>query len=364
MARLIIFVDGYPFSKIHYLEKLKNFESFHALSPSYGYSVNLHHEMFQGKGADTLGFFGDMARVSSTVSSSKMMKYLDICRIKFPFISRVIYKLLSLLFKFDYAFLPPSISCNFSRVGEYLLQIHKNISIGGEKYRIHCFDKKLKFGERDKEVFKSAFISTKTDNFIIAAFTEMDWVLHKFGFGSIEFEDKINQVFLYVDELAESFLELNPSGEIILVSDHGMVPCSSGVNFKLEEKFGLPFSDGVSYFYDSLYLHLWNDGNDSLYNEIIEWLSLRKEGSFIKGENRELYNICSNKFGDDIFLLHPGFAFAPNYFGYGLLKAYHGYAPEVVSGYGVFCSNKKTLNSTHVYSSSEFYNYLRENKNI
>ena len=358
--KIIFFIDGYPYYLIDKIKSYNLFKSYSVMKPSYGYSVNLHYELFQGIGPDKLGFFGDIAFINNGYEEpSLFMKYWDNFRFKYPFFMRIIYKLLNKFLKKDFAFMPVSIVNNFTKKGKYLLQENEYLIIGDNKYKIYCYDKKSKFGTRDELVFKEALYDIthgKQQNLLIA-FTELDWISHKFGVDSNEFNNKIVECINYMQKIKEITLQIDKNAEFVLVSDHGMVNTQKGINLNLEKKFGMPGKDGVYYFYDSLYLHLWDiKHHNNKYKELKEFLLSLNIGNFITKEERKIYKIDSNLFGDDIFVLNEGLAFAPNYFGYGLLQAYHGYRPDCFQNKGIFCSTKH--HDKDEYSTYEIFDFL------
>ena len=333
MKKLILFVDGYPWGDVHHLQNLNFIKNSFPMRPSFGYSVNLHHELFAGKSPDNLCFFGDANRKDSSFSSPHLIiRLLDWFRFKYPFIVRVIYKILSRILRKPLAFIPPSLLKKFEFTGRYLFHTNDCLSFGNSSFKVVCYDKKIKFGKRDLSVFNET-LNLIDDGYsnIISTFTELDWVFHISGYRTKRYNKKIDLLTTYLNKIGNYYLSKNPEGEVVIVSDHGMADTKQSVNFQLEKKFGMPFTNGISYFYDSLYLLLWNDGNDELYRDIIIWLKSQKCGSFINESDRKKFNISSHKFGNDIFLLEEGFGFAPNYFGYRPLKAYHGYAPNFES---------------------------------
>jgi len=360
MKKLIIFVDGFPWSDASHIDGIDFIRSSFPMVPSYGYSVNLHHELFAGKSPDDLGFFGDANRKELINSSPPwFLKLLDWFRLKLPFISRVTYKIVSKLFKKPMAFLPPSLLSKFEFSGGYLLQLNDSLEIGGTNFEVICFDTKLKFGERDYAALERGkeLIDDAVENLIVA-FTELDWVFHVNGFRSTKYNQKISTLTSQIKQLGDYYLSKFPDGEVVVVSDHGMTDTKESINFQLEKRFGMPFSNGVSYFYDSLYLSLWNDGNEKLFNKMIGWLSNQDCGHFIEDKEREKYKLSDRNFGDKIYLLNEGFGFSPNYFGYRSLKAYHGYAPSVDSMKGVYCSSKDHPDKSIHFTTRDVYEEL------
>lgn len=359
MNKLIIFIDGYPWEDSKLLDRVSFINSKKSMKPSYGYSVNLHYELFQGKKPNDLGFFGDALRVSSKKpSQNNFIKFLNIIRFKLPFISRVFYKIYSKLLKKHIAFLPPYLLNNFEFAGSYLLK-NNEININDTTFNVVCFDNKLKFGTRDQNVYKVGLQKIKNnEKNLLLAFTELDWVFHTSGFRSKKYYEKVNQNITFLEELGQLYLEKNPDGEVVVLSDHGMADTKQSINFNLEDRFGMPFSNGVSYFYDSLYLFLWNDGNDKLFNSMVDWLSNQDSGHFISDDERKKYELDDPKFGSKIFLLNEGYGFAPNYFGYRLLKAYHGYAPDIDSMQGIFCSSRFMSDTSNIFTTSDVFNDL------
>jgi hypothetical protein len=358
--KIIFFVDGYPFYLIDKLKKSGLFNSHIKMKPSFGYSVNLHHELFQGANPDELGFFGDAYLSNKKIKEPNFyIKIWDYFRFKTPFIMRVVYKIIQKITKKQLAFLPLSSISNFDFKGSYLLQISDSLKIGNDKYKVLCFDKSIKFGKRDDVVYSEAmkYIENQKGDNLLIAFTELDWISHKYGVESKEFNDRVNLLIKYIRNIQLLVKNIDASSEFVLVSDHGMVNTVKSINLNLEDRFGASGKNGVIYFYDSLYFQIWNIDNKNLYEEILAHICNLNIGKLISKNDRIQYKLTSNKFGDDLFVLDEGLTFAPNYFGYGALKAYHGYHPDTENNKGVFCSSKENIKNDE-FTTHGVYSYL------
>ena len=359
-TRMIIFVDALPYNeRVRLMSRLPALSSVRGMKPSFGYSVNLHYELFQGSRPDDVGFFGDANPVAGfrEFRPKSYLRLFDAIRRFAPLLSRVIYKIMSRIFKMKLAFIPPSSLAGFQLNGRYLLQDHETLTIGGASYEVICYDSKLRFGARDKAVFSSA-LERIASPFVLAAFTEFDWTFHLNVPGSQAYEEKLEKMYSLLSELIQRRLEVFPEGEIYLVSDHGMAVNRTSLYCDLDRVVGSPFSSGVGYFYDSLYLKLWNAGNTDLYQEALRYVRDNFPGTFIESSERSAYGLTSADFGDEIFVLDEGFSFSPNFFGYRSLKCYHGYHPDNATMLGVFASNKSLPRDQ--YSTIEVFNVLSQ----
>ena len=72
---LVIFIDALPYEVAKKFTSLKKY-NIAPLTPGYGYSVNLHAELFAGVTPDKAGYFGDMAYNGKPISLNPLMKLL------------------------------------------------------------------------------------------------------------------------------------------------------------------------------------------------------------------------------------------------------------------------------------------------
>ncbi len=338
---LILFIDGYPY----YLSDLISGEKFPYKIPhipNYGYSVTLHYEIFQGISPNELGYLGEWIPIGNPTRNAftPFQKVMNKIRFRFPFASRVIYKILR-----RQGFFPLGVNQLFVRKGSYLLMENREIIIGRTKFKIVSFDEIHDYIKRDEKVFRKAFDLIKNHRIenIIVAFTGLDSVSHKRGVLSEAYLSELEKILYFVDRLYDAYKKNYPNKPVVFISDHGMSDAETPVNLRLEERIGYPDHSFV-YLYDSLYLYVWNFNNNFKYNMIINFLKKMKCGKILTQDERQFFRIDSPRLGDLIFVLNEGYYFRPNYFGLGNEKALHGYGHTVHNQYGVLALSEAKEN--------------------
>jgi predicted AlkP superfamily pyrophosphatase or phosphodiesterase len=217
----------------------------------------------------------------------------------------------------------------------------------------------LALGSRDKYSYTKAIkaIDIGENKKIFVSFPDLDGLAHKVGMDSSQYEERIEWIDNHAEKLVEKFINRYPQGRVVILSDHGMANAKEGVNFQLERKFGLPDPSKLVYFYDSLYLRIWAKSR-FLKEEIVSFLQQSKVGHILTEEERAFWGLSSPELGEIIFLLKEGYAFAPNYFGLRLQRAYHGYHPKLESQKCIFLYSGSRILDEPKYL-KDVYNALR-----
>ncbi|KYH31220.1 type I phosphodiesterase / nucleotide pyrophosphatase [Clostridium tepidiprofundi DSM 19306] len=367
MKKLIIFVDALPFEKIDYFPNIINQLKVSKIRPSYGYSVNLHYLMFEGKYPDYVGFFGEYKfnlhsevqkdgyefRLHTEVQKDRnefnsncevqkerhMLKSVDVFfeKTRMEFFRKVFRKL---VLKID-DMIPYDRRKYFSKKGKYFFrELAKKGVYLGETYDVYLEELD---SELPKEISKR--ILTLKDklcnkvyksNNVFLSFYTLDYYGHYYGTEANEYNEILK---LYDKMLVDIIIEAKKNNyeKIILLSDHGMTTARKYVNLrKFENEFSRYFGKDIIYFYDSLYFQakFLNDNGQELLKEIENYFK-KLPGTKISNSERRLHGFGSNDFGDFIFVLNNGVAFSPNYFGYTKMRGYHGYAPGIKEQYGI-----------------------------
>lgn len=356
MKNLIIFVDALPYKKIKLLPKVGDLLDIKSIEPSYGYSVNLHHQMFLGKTPDDMGFFGEYkfdydyeAKKDGNFIIRIIDDGLNVLNLQF---FRKAYRKFILRIN---DMIPFKRRKYFKNNGTYMLrELNKTKEYLGNNYKVYLeeldttLDKNMnkRLEEMREKIEK---IMDVEENLFLSFFT-VDYYGHVYGPDDKRYDEIISKYDSFLYKII-NYSKSKGADKIILASDHGMSTTKKHINLsKLEKKFSSEFGKSIVYFYDSLYFEAW--GLNEKGNEVLEELKKELnsyEGKIINKDERIKYGFQNREFGDLIFVLDNGLAFSPNYFGYTKMKGYHGYAPGVEEQFGIV----GTLNNNDE-------NYLKE----
>lgn len=161
--------------------------------------------------------------------------------------------------------------------------------------------------------------------------TELDALMHRVGTHDPEVGALLRR---YEDQLARLLEAMRRAdgkeAQVWIFSDHGMTD-TLGSHGLMKAVGALPLREGRDYlaFYDSTMARFWLDtpaARDALvpalrslgYGTLLEDSELARQG--LKFPDR--------RYGDLVFLMHPGHLIAPSYMGEGAPRAMHGFHPE------------------------------------
>lgn len=364
MPILIIFVDGFPYRYLEQTNFLKSISTQYKITPSFGYSVNLHAELFAGLRPDDVGYFGEWnfnLQQKNADWTCRIMAKLSFIRTISPFLDRVVHYVLSRYLNYDCGNIPFDLLHLFSRTGMYPLQgnwKHKTIFDEFDFTIIVPDFFPLPIGKKDKYSYiKSLEAMNIGKERIFISFPDLDGIAHNFGLDSPHYKEHIEWIDRNIERMYYRFLNIHPQGKVVILSDHGMATAKESVNLQLERKFGRLNPNKLVHFYDSLYLRVWVQDR-SLKEEIIDFFQQSKVGHVLTEKERAFWGLSSPILGEIIFLLKEGYAFVPNYFGLRLQKAYHGYHPSLESQKCIFLYNKTWIENEPKYL-IDVYNVLR-----
>ena len=114
----------------------------------------------------------------------------------------------------------------------------------------------------------------------------------------------------------------------IVFSDHGMSSIIDQRPVALRDHKGFP--ERFVYALDATMVRLWwQDAKDPLKDEVRSVVERTYRGRFLSEVDRKAFHVDFDHrlFGDDIFLLEPGYAIFPNFHSYIRPKAMHAYDP-------------------------------------
>lgn len=341
----MIFVDGFPYEQLGKTPFLASMATVSPLTPGFGYSVNLHMELFAGKTPDQVGYFGEWAMRSAGAPRSRVEALIPLLG-GVSKVSRFADKLLHFglrkVFRWDTAYIPFEILGLFEKRGRYPMIQASHVQTIFDRYP---FDMAISdtvraaTGKKDAPTLAKAMdVIDRGAPQVFVSLCDLDGISHEHGVNSAPYDQRLAVLDDEIKRLHDRFLERHPDGLVVVLSDHGMANAHQAVDLGLEKRFGPPRANGLVYFYDSLYLAVLSPDEAQL-AEIRAYLADRPEGRLLSDAERAQYGLTSPSFGQLIFLLHEGFAFNPNYFGYHMLKGYHGYHPDCPSQKGIFlCS--------------------------
>lgn len=325
---LIIFIDGFPYELLGKLDFLNRFSYKCALIPGIGYSVNIHAEIFAGLTADQIGFFNTWKFEPA----------------KSPF--RVLKSIKGLLSNFEDS--------------RYLNWVFRN----GIKF-ICGFDS-LNIPYKFIDMFTPCGYSIYSKDFLEAkfmpdeTFVELDSVGHKFGLDSEQYNNSLNRLNSWVNNLCDRFGSVHPDGHIVVLSDHGMSKVKRVIKLDLKKDFSSKEISKLIYFLDTTMLRIWYLDSE-VKGAIESFLNNKDYGRLLTDEERIDFGIANKIWADSIFLLNEGCVFAPSFLEKGYPLAMHGYHPRLPWQKGIFLySGPMIFTAQDTITAKECYNMLKE----
>jgi len=337
---LIIFIDGLPFFYMERMPHLSRLPERYEITPGFGYSVNIHAELFGGYTPDEIGYFGEWMLNFSRAPGRRwhlILPLLDRLFRPYP-LNRGLQRIITLGYKPDH--IMPNIPLRhidkFSAVGENIHSPNfpRPTLFTMVEGLVVLNPQLVANGERDGLLYRKGLALIEKEVKIYLPLPDLDGVGHLCGVGSAEYEAKIAELDVWVEELANRFMKLRPRGQVFVISDHGMANVKGGVYLDIEEGVGRAGRETYLYFTDATLLRVWTF-NESFKARISSYLADLGYGRIISSEERTLYGLTSPRFGDIIFILNEGFAFEPSFFARSIPRAMHGYHPELLSQKGV-----------------------------
>lgn len=332
-SRLVVFVDSLPFSYVDRMPFLSTADMVCEITPGVGYSINLHPELFGGYRPDDVGFFGEWTYEpceSDFVRLSPILVALHALSLH-PVGDRMVRKLLKRLigptFRIPLRYLDRFRRCGikvfasdfplptiFSRTNDLRLVLPYE----GTKEK------------RDERAYLEARTRIQTHPKLFLAFPDLDSIGHRYGVGSPEYDDKVQELDSWIQELTETFLYGCPHGRVVVLSDHGMANVNRGYHLTIESDIGPARREAYTFFLDSTILRIWVHDED-LRGPTISYLEDLGVGAIMDSKTRSRYGLKKKEWGDIIYILDEGVVFHPSFLSSGVPKAMHGYHPELAS---------------------------------
>jgi predicted AlkP superfamily pyrophosphatase or phosphodiesterase len=331
---LIIFIDGLPYKLLPRTSFLNSTQEKWSIQPGFGYSVNIHAELFAGLLPDEVGYFGEWMYNPKKSPGRRLKPILPILdSILRPYIlNRGLQTLLTKGYYPDHVMpnIPLRHLDKFSLEGRHIqspdfpfptlftqfpgLHTLNYRGIGREK------------GERDSLLFSQGLKAMEQFNNVFIPLPDLDGFGHRYGIDAESYRQHLAAVDDWCRQLSYKFLRRNEDGHIFIISDHGMANVVQGVHLDIEERI-LPASERTFlYFSDANLLRIWLS-DQTLHPTILEYLNQLPYGRIVSAEDRQVYGLTSPRFGEFIFVLNEGWAFQPSTFARKIPRGMHGYHP-------------------------------------
>ncbi len=179
------------------------------------------------------------------------------------------------------------------------------------------------------------FVNSSDKNLFVALL-DIDALGHLYGNPSNELIKASIRAIEAFHAFVQELDERDELGAAFLLSDHGMSNVKKIIELGIEYRIPKCGETWMCY-YDSLYFKAWSE-DYKIINDIKQELE-GLPGKILSKERRIELGVTSKLFGEILFVLDEGYAFAPNFFGRGVAKAYHGYVDYGDMQQGIFVSN-------------------------
>lgn len=339
---LIIFVDSLPYNLLPQTSFLNTIQEKWAIEPGFGYSVNIHAELFAGLLPDDVGFFGEWLYNPAKAPGRLVKPVLPLLdKLFHPYLlNRGVQRILTIWYHPGHPIpnIPIRHLDKFSLNGIHILSPkfpYPTIFTRFQKIKVLNYrGKDMKKGERDQLLFEMGMAALSETSSLFVPFPDLDGFGHRFGVKAGPYLQHLARVDNWCRQLSEAFLAMYPTGHIFVLSDHGMTNVSQGVYLDIEEQLGPANSRRYLFFSDANLLRIWVF-DENLMEPVRQFLESYKYGNILTDRDRTEYGLTSPGFGDFIFVLNENLAFQPSTFARNIPKGMHGYDPRTLSQQGI-----------------------------
>lgn len=337
---LLVFVDGLPFADHGGVLP----RGWHAapMIPGLGYSVNIKAELFAGATAADLGWFCEwspgerrpvieraLARAASLFAGNDHLDWLA---------HRVLERAIR------------------ERLYNVPLQCLHGLHHTGKAAYSDGFDVPTVFdrtaidrvsydgapaGGHDARVLTEAHARLdRGASRIFVPLVDLDGDTHQVGLGGTTRIERLRGLRTGIADLWTHALERDGDTVGVLVSDHGLVDVTDGVDLDLRGLLGrLPRGRRALYTLEATLARVWSD-DPTVVRGVERELDGIGAGRVLSTSERTTWGLDDRRFGDVIFLLEEGRMFVPNTMTKRTLaRAMHGYDPAHPSQWGVAASS-------------------------
>lgn len=362
---LIIFIDSLRHDEAMEMDALRRWLDLHPVRPGFGYSVNIHAELFAGLRPDDVGYFCEWMVDPEEAPGRRFRSLLPLLdRLFRPYVlNRGLQRLLTRGYRPDR--IMPNIPLRhldkFSVAGEHILSPRfPKPTLFSEHPHLYVLPSRgvAPKGSRDEAITRQALAALVDHGQLFVPLPDLDGTGHTYGLGSAERTAHLARLDRWVAELAQEFRRRRPKGYLFVLSDHGMANVRGGVRLDIEARCGRSGLHSYLYFSDATLLRIWvyDDGQRRSLTELLGSLS---RVQVLTDEERRRYGLTTPAFGDFIAMLEEGLCFEPSTFARHIPKAMHGYHPRLPSQWGVFAHDGPPLPSRPPREMVDVYALLR-----
>lgn len=331
---LIVFVDSLPYRLLPRMPNLNAVEEKWSIIPGFGYSVNIHAELFAGLLPDDVGYFGEWMYNPPASPGWRMRKLLPILDALFrPYLlNRGLQYLLTRNYRPGHSMpnIPLRHLDKFAMGGKHILndpQAYPHPSLFTQFPHLHfLLMPRLSRGERDRHLYETGLAAIEEAKSLFIPLPDLDSFGHHNGMNGEPYQRHMARLDEWIPTLWNRFLQGHPKGHIFTISDHGMVNVRQGIHLDIEEQVRRASSDTYVYFSDANLLRVWVF-DEPLRDPIRSYLEQSEGGQLVTPDERQEYGITSPHFGHFIYVLEEGLAFEPSTFARHKPKGMHGYHP-------------------------------------
>jgi hypothetical protein len=199
----------------------------------------------------------------------------------------------------------------------------------------------------DAEIIDQAIIDirSKVASFFFLYLSEIDMFLHMHCKETEQIQARLRSYDQKLRRVFQAAREIDPEATMTVISDHGMTPVQRHYDLVKDiENMGLRMPEDYLAVFDSTMARFWFF-NDHAKQRVEDQLMDLKCGCILPDEElRDLGILFTDRrFGELIFLLHPGWLIAQSDFnGKGWKpKGMHGYHPDDPFSDAIFLSNRR-----------------------
>ncbi len=216
----------------------------------------------------------------------------------------------------------------------------------------------------DEQIFEQARhdVAAGKANFFFLYLSELDRFLHVNCHDPSRVEERLVWYEARLRELFQFAQESDPRADLSVFSDHGMTPVRERYDLmKAIEALGFAMPRDYLVVYDSTLARFWFFAEGAR-RKIVECLEAQSCGQMLPEDELRRMGVFfpDGRYGEVIFLLHPGWLLArSNFNGNGWMPAgMHGYHPDDAYSDGIFLSNR--LPTSPVRTIANLYSHMWE----
>lgn len=175
----------------------------------------------------------------------------------------------------------------------------------------------------------------------LAYLAEFDAFLHKHVGEEELVRQKLEWYLDKINGIVEAATESGHDVRLFVFSDHGMTPVTAHYDLIADLlNAGIDLEKDCMAAFDSTMARFWVEDGPTK-TEILKVLDACPAGDVLSDDELRSMGVYfpDHRYGDIVFLMHPGTLIFPNWFGTYAPKGMHGFHPDDKHSYGVYMSN-------------------------